>query len=104
MKQIKFSNWNNKLDLDVFTTIRIYETNKYYYYPVGETWEVLLNSNKVREVELIGYQEMKFKDIQFGLVCMDTGMRFNQAKDLFRRFGIYHETMCIILTFAKKKD
>lgn len=103
-KQVKFShNWNNKLDNDVFTTIRRYTPEKYRYYmsSVGETFDVVLKEKLYNTAILEGlFVAEKFSDIHDCIIMLDTGMtdppKFN---GLFANFGIKVETKSIILVF-----
>ncbi|HDZ61144.1 MAG TPA: hypothetical protein ENH46_05550 [Candidatus Pacearchaeota archaeon] len=109
MKSIKFShNWNGKLDLRVFTTIRGWTSDKEKYYEnlVGYDFEVLLKGKLKCIVELQKVEVFEFSDIPMGLKMMDTGHIEDIAGDIFSHFGLValpnHKT--IILTFLHKGD
>lgn len=107
-KQVKFShNWNNKLDNDVFTTIRRYTPEKYKYYmsSIGETFDVVLNGRLYNTSNLEGlFVAEKFKDIHDCIIMLDTGMTdIVKINGLFANFGIKSETKSIIPVFKRIK-
>jgi len=103
MNKIKFShNWNNKLNHNIFTTIRKYTEEKYHYYNdlMGSNFDVLLNNEKIKEANLIDIDICDFKTIPNGLLHVDTGMVNNyEIEDLFAKFGISENDRVLILTF-----
>jgi len=105
MNKIKFShNWNNKLNHNIFTTIRKYAEEKYSYYNnlIGKEFEILLNEKKIEEANLIDIDICDFKIIPKGLLHVDTGIINNyEIEDLFKMFGINKNDKVLILTFKR---
>ena len=108
MNKIKFShNWNNKLNHEVFTTIRKSTPEKcqYYFDEVGKVFEVVNLDKHICNARLIEIEEKKFKEIPLGLLHTDTGIINNyEIEDLFKRFGITREVFVLILTFLRIKE
>ena len=106
MNTIKFShNWNNKLNNDIFTTIRNHtlEKEKYYRKQIGEIFEVELQEKKTGEARLMKVEVKEYIEIDFNLLMLDTGMtNLRKITKLFLDFGMedYMSDM-LILTFAK---
>lgn len=105
MKTIKFShNWNNKLNNDIFTTIRKSTPGKkdYYLDSICDTFEVSLNGKIRGEVCLIMVEEMKFKDIPITIFRLDTGLDDSRTEELFFKFGMKSpDDKFLILTFCR---
>ena len=104
--RIKFShNWNNKLNLNVFTTIRTWSRKKVLYYLslVGHKFDVLLKDKKIGEAELQSMEVLEFSDIPDALLMYDTGLDLNEAGKVFAQFGLVKlpNHQVIILTFKK---
>lgn len=105
MNIIKFThNWNNKLEQQVFTTIRRWNHEKQEYYEqlISEPFDVLLKGTKVGVAELHSVQVVEFSQIPKGLIMMDTGLREEHAYDIFSQFGLMTlpNNKAIILTFV----
>lgn len=103
---IKFiHNWNGKLDLDVFPTIRRWTPDKEAYYraQIGKTFEVQLGGTFHRSVRLIDVEKVdRLKFVPFGLLAMDTGKTTLEGIiEVFRSFGLDWSSPVIILTFAR---
>jgi hypothetical protein len=111
MNQIKFSeNWNNKLNNNIFTTIRGWNKDKEDYYKklVGSEFEIVLNG-KVQEdfkkVRLIDSEIIEFSKISRHTLMLDTGQSdFAEIFNIFNNFGMksIFDKM-IILTFRREK-
>jgi len=107
MKTIRFShNWNNKLDCNVFTTIRKYTDEKFEYYSdaVGKPFKVLLKKAVVCEAELHSVVCMNSCNLDASLLMTDTGLEPPEARELLRRFGVGDEDKVLILIFKKKQE
>ena len=60
MKTITFSyNWNNKLGRKAFTTIRLYNPNKY---KIGETYNINLKKECIGAGKIIAIKNFMLKD------------------------------------------
>lgn len=87
MINIHFSqNWNNKLDCDIFTTIRIYDPSKHYIgaeYTI--TWahgkEILSLDNRV----CIHMHTFQLASLTNGLSLIDTGYNAKDTVELIRK-------------------
>ena len=105
MKRIKFSkNWNNKLNCDIFTTIRKSSVSKFKYYKsvLGQRFEVILKFEPFREVNLINVQELYLKEIPLHVLRLDTGIEdLAKIEEIFKEFGIGDYDKCLLLTFSK---
>lgn len=107
MNKIEFShNWNNKLSLDAWTTIRKWTADKEDYYISKETkvFDVYLTSDKQRFIKcrrtLMLVERRLFEEIPYGLLVMDTGNP--NPIPIFRKFGITEGVECLILSFIKE--
>lgn len=108
MNQIKFShNWNNKLNCNIFTTIRADTLNKYHYYKdkVMEKFEILLNNKKVSEAMLRKVSQERLVQIRPTIARLDTGF-FEEDKifEIFKKFGVEPKDNVLLLTFTKIAD
>ena len=103
MNQIKFShNWNNKLNCDLYTTIRKSTDEKHDYYKskIGERFDVILNGNKLNERFLNHVFEDEFMAIPHAVLRLDTGLTVLKAMALFGKFGIKeNSTKVLVLWF-----
>lgn len=104
MKQIKFShNWNNKLNNDIFTTIRksTSEKQKYYNSLIGEQFEVMLKDSARGIATLLTVHEFEYRHIHPILLLLDTGIEdYYKIEKVFRKFGMTSVTdKFLILTF-----
>ena len=106
MNTIKFShNWNNKLNNDIFTTIRNHTPEKELHYmsQIGNRLSVELNKKKFREARLIDVDVKEYVEIDIALLRLDTGIQYiKEIEKVFIKFGMkdYLSDM-LILTFAK---
>lgn len=103
---VKFSkNWNNKLDSDIFTTIRKDDKKKtkfhYYKQYEGKDVNIWLNGRLYRTVKLLNVELKGFYQLPYGFLCIDTGTDY--PFDIFREFGIDTYSLCVILTFKKSE-
>lgn len=104
MAYINFSrNWNGKLDLPIFTTIRKEDPQrgkfKFYGSKVGRTFSVNLNGTKYCEARLIHIDLAYFHEIPTALRLMDTGEQDHKA--IFEKFNIGEWDKVIVLAFAR---
>ena len=105
MNKIKFShNWNNKLNNDIFTTIRKYDNEKYYYYfnQTNKEFEIVLNGNIVGKAVLINVEHLDYINIPYCLLRLDTGLKTKESiNELFNKFGINNNSEVLVLTFER---
>ncbi len=82
MKQIKFSkNWGGKLSCDSFTTIRLYNPDKFV---VGERYEVVLCGDTIATAELVSLREITLSDITEEMARLDTGVSKADTIEILR--------------------
>lgn len=81
-KQIKYSkNWNNKLYLDYYTSIRLHDE----YWKVGDYYRVYLNNSCQHYAQIILKKTFLLKDLPEVTAYSDTGMNAMETRQLFRR-------------------
>lgn len=84
MAHIKFStNWNNKLACMAFTTIRLFNPEKY---KIGETYEIFLTSNKkdafIGLAEIVEIRHFKLENLNNFMAMIDTGYSADDCTDI----------------------
>lgn len=106
MNQIKFShNWNNKLNNDIFTTIRSYTQEKFIYYDskVGEQYGIILNHKVKCNAQLFRIQVKKYIEIPQEVLVLDTGETdFISIQTIFEKFGMKDINDKMIVLWFKK--
>ncbi len=71
MKQINFSkNWNGKLSCESFSTIRIYNPDKYI---IGESYALNLESQHIGSVEIVALRTFTLSELTDEMAYLDTG-------------------------------
>lgn len=101
---VKFSkNWNNKLSLDIFPTIRKYTPDKFKYYESlkGQTGNIILNGKFYCRATLIAVETRPFHTIPREMLILDTGLEGERAVCVFEDFGIGLHDTTIILVLRK---
>lgn len=84
MRKIKFSeNWNGKLFLDCFTTIRLYAYGKY---PDFDKYEIEWNNVVLGIVEVACKKHFTFGQINTATALIDTGHETPYLKTLLTKF------------------
>lgn len=80
--------WNNKLALDFFTTIRFgtVEKIKYYTESKGEEFSVILNGNEVQQANLISVSACKINELHHQLCYLDAGLSYDEFYKLMEKF------------------
>lgn len=104
MNTIQFShNWNNKLDNNIFTTIRKWTPEKEDFYDrkIGHIFEVQLKNKRYGDAELIHAEKIDYQDLEYYLKILDTGLSEKKEQDgIFQNFGIdTSKDKVIVLTF-----
>lgn len=104
--KIKFShNWNNKLQCEIFTTIRTSKSIQYYLDNLLRDFDIILNNKKFGEAILINVDNRKFMECDEYLTLLDTGVvNIPERYKLFEKFGIKMKTDIIILKFKRVGD
>ena len=103
-KKINFShNWNQKLDCDIFTTIRKYDKSKSGYYQPGDVFDVILCGEFKTQAKLIDKETHIFGDIirwQPELLALDVGLwDVDEVIAVFEKFKINRFTPAMVLKF-----
>lgn len=81
MKRLNFStNWNNKLDCQFFTSIRL-NTDKYV---IGEDYIILLRSQKKKTAKLILKKSFKIANLNDFTSYIDTGYSSDQVIEMMK--------------------
>lgn len=79
----KFSyNWNNKLDCNFFTTIRLHNPKKYW---VGSTHRIFLKENDLGTAKIVQVKTVRLEEIDSFTASLDTGYNAAQTRALFRK-------------------
>ena len=110
MKPIKFmENHNNKLDCDIFSTIRRSNPEKMQYYKegIGKVFEVMLNKElycKARLFQVTPHPSLRC--IPNGILMLDVGTNdVKELENVFKKFQItWRQTPVMSLWFQRIKD
>lgn len=100
MHKIKFStNWNNKLECEVFTTFRIHYPGKYY---VGNLCEIWLRSSLVCKARIEAIHVLKLEKVTPFMAYIDTGYGLDDFEKIVesmygRRFDVRQVNFALIL-------
>jgi len=79
--KLKFStNWNNKLNCDYFTTIRLYSEK----FIVGDTYDIVLKSKHLKFAECRGFKVFYIEQINEYIAGLDTGYDVAETKKLIK--------------------
>jgi hypothetical protein len=83
MISIPFSkNWNNKLNCEYFTTIRLWNPNKYR---IGTQAAIWLNEKPYANATVVDARKLKFEQINDWHSRLDAGMTASDLKGMFRK-------------------
>lgn len=83
MKQLNFSyNWNNKLRNKCFSTIRIWQPDKYIE---GETYAVYLKGKYLGPAKLVAVNDFRLGLMSPGMALLDTGYTRDEVKQIMRK-------------------
>jgi hypothetical protein len=96
---LEFStNWNNKLECNCFTTIRIFNQTKHFR---GNHFEVYLQKKSRFEAVVLGITMTKLDDLNDYVCYLDTGYNKAETIAIFRkmypRIDFNNQKICIIL-------
>lgn len=87
MELLKFTeNWNNKLDCDVFTTIRLHNPIKYR---IGKQFKLVCEKNKKTTIDkgeavIIQMRTITLAQINEWVAAIDTGYSAKECQDIIR--------------------
>jgi hypothetical protein len=104
MRVIPFSyNWNKKLDCDAFTTIRIYQPEKYV---IDETYQIDLNKAEFCKGTIIDIKKFWLKDLNDFIAYLDTGYDKEECKKIitlmYKRVDFNTTPLSLILIRKQK--
>ncbi len=79
---LKFSfNWNNKLDCNVYTTLRLSNDTKYI---VGSTHGVYLKGHHHHDAIIVDKKKIRLKDVNEFIAGLDTGYTAKDCRKMIR--------------------
>ena len=86
MQELRFSdNWNNKLDCNAFTTLRLSDR-----FNIGDKVNILLKNKPMGQGEIIGKKCFDIKDINDFIGYIDTGYDGAETKKILQRMYPLH--------------
>ncbi|MCG8208843.1 MULTISPECIES: hypothetical protein [Tenacibaculum] len=99
MNTINFSsNWNNKLNCEYFTTIRIYNPIKH---KIGNKFNVFLGKKLKIKAEIIGIKKGFAKDLNEYDCYLDTGYNKQETitilQKIYPKTNLKHKVIVLIL-------
>ncbi len=106
MRVISFSfNWNHKLDCDAFTTIRLFQPEKYV---IGEQYEIQLKKVKQFEGVIIDVKKFMLKDLSNFIAYLDTGYSKENCasiiQTMYKKIDFTTTPLSLILIHKVKKS
>ena len=105
MPKIKFSkNWNNKLNCNLFSTIRKFTEEKAIYYKdnLNRIFEVELDNEVLYNAKLFDVKVCLYNDLEFDFLVYDTGIPSLAVIDrVLSKFGVQEGNNCIVLWFER---
>lgn len=97
-------NWNNKLDCDCFTTLRLSSSK----YQVGQIHEIILDGKHKKFAKIIEIKSLKLSQINEFIGHLDTGMDAKATKELmirmYSKYSINWETKQLYLILFKTQQ
>jgi hypothetical protein len=99
MEILNFStNWNNKIDCNCFTTIRIFNPKKHFK---NNNFEVYLQKKLKFEAVILGITITKLDQLNDYVCYLDTGYSKEETTTIFRKMypliDFENQKICIIL-------
>lgn len=83
MSIINFStNWNNKLDCNCFTTLRLKNDKKYQ---LNHTYRIDLKKKPFKKAEILEIKSIYFIQINEFIARLDTGYSAQETKDIIKK-------------------
>jgi hypothetical protein len=74
-------NWNSKLNGKAFTSIRLWNENKY---EVGNVYEIRLGNTKKGIARLVSLKRIRLDQINDHIALLDTGYRANECREMIK--------------------
>ncbi len=82
-KDLHFSyNWNGKLNCQCFTTLRLYNAEKY---KTGALFNIYLNNKPKGQARLIQMNYFNLKDVNEFVARIDTGLSAKECQNMIRQ-------------------
>ena len=105
MDDIVFSyNWNNKLDNNAFTTLRLEDERKYY---VGKEVNIKLKSQEYGNAIIRGVKPLMLSQINDYIAYLDTGYDAAECTNIIRRMypqvDFTKKRLVLVLLVKQKK-
>lgn len=103
MNKISFStNWNNKLDNKVFTTIRPYNPKNFI---INQVFEIYHNKNLKGKAEIIKLDHFNLEVIPEGYCYLDTGYSKKETVEIINKMysGKVYIVSLIFLKYIKEE-
>ena len=83
MEKLEFStNWNNKLDCNCFSTIRLFDTRKHFK---GNVFEVFLQKKTKGKALVLGTIITKLDKLTDYVTYLDTGYNKEETQAIFKK-------------------
>lgn len=101
MEQIKFSqNWNNKLDCNCFTTIRLFSKK----YIKNKTFEIVLKDKVLFQAESVEVYKISIDKLNDYICFLDTGYSKEETIEIFKKMysSVDFSTQMLALILLKK--
>lgn len=107
MNEINFSkNWNNKLDCDVFTTIRKWTRDKDEFYKnrIDAKFRIILDGEFIGLARLRDRKAFRLDSLPRMLLKLDVGVANKyEILKIFKELGIYEKDIVTVLLFERMK-
>lgn len=107
MKKLNFSyNWNNKLNCNAFTTIRLYYDGRFN---INDEYEITLKGEHFKYAKVVGIKTFKLPQLNDFMAYIDTGYDAQKTKDIIKKMysnkfdDIDNVMFCYILLETIKK-
>lgn len=101
LKTLKFAkNWNNKLNNDVFSTLRKKGTGIMH----GDAVAIVLADKVYKWAQVVGVSECKYSELSPVLLALDTGITDLSVHGLFKNFGIDTDNLDTEIEFLLLKS
>jgi hypothetical protein len=83
MENLPFThNWNNTLDCDAYTTIRIFNPKKHF---PGQNFNVTLNGRMIHQAVVLQVKQIRIVDVNEFIARLDTGYSAAECQTILRK-------------------
>jgi hypothetical protein len=76
------SNFNNKLNANCYTTMRLYNPKKFF---IGKRFNVMIDKRRHHTAEVVAVSEITFEKVSEAMAFIDTGLNKLEFTKLFTR-------------------